>query len=102
MICQVMQNLSFQDTTALFYGCIQCRFGLKGKVDVTVKVKERRCLHNEVKTMPLELKTGKVYNEAGTVEHRAQVKLMLIEMVLCYVVCNCLVYIRRLFCMVLC
>ena len=47
---------------------------MKGKVDATVSVKERR--GNEVKMMrglPLELKTGKVYNEAGTVEHRAQV-----------------------------
>ena len=58
------------------------RFGLKGKIDATVNVKERR--GNEVKIMrrlPLELKTGKVYNEAGTVEHRAQVRTYL-----CYTV----------------
>ena len=62
------------------------RFGLKGKVDVTVSVKERRTLHGEVKIMrrlPLELKTGKVYNEAGTVEHRAQVQAYVRMCTLC-------------------
>ena len=46
-------------------------------MDVTVNVKERKGLGDEVRTMhrlPLELKTGKVYNKAGTVEHRAQVR----------------------------
>ncbi|XP_075114807.1 DNA replication ATP-dependent helicase/nuclease DNA2 [Leptodactylus fuscus] len=47
------------------------RFGLKGKIDVTAKVK----IHQKskvVKTMPLELKTGK---ESNSIEHRSQVIL---------------------------
>uniref|UniRef100_A0A8D8VN64 DNA helicase n=1 Tax=Cacopsylla melanoneura TaxID=428564 RepID=A0A8D8VN64_9HEMI len=42
--------------------------GIKGKVDVTVKVKSR----NVVKTLPLELKTGRASRSA---EHRGQVIL---------------------------
>ncbi|XP_066456772.1 DNA replication ATP-dependent helicase/nuclease DNA2 isoform X2 [Eleutherodactylus coqui] len=47
------------------------RFGLKGKIDVTTKVK----IHQKskgVKIMPLELKTGK---ESNSIEHRSQVIL---------------------------
>ncbi|XP_069609539.1 DNA replication ATP-dependent helicase/nuclease DNA2 [Ranitomeya imitator] len=47
------------------------RFGLKGKIDVTAKVK----IHQKsklIKTMPLELKTGK---ESNSIEHRSQVIL---------------------------
>ena len=52
------------------------RFGLKGKVDVTVNMRERRgvggvCVSS--KRVPLELKTGKMYRKQGTTEHRAQV-----------------------------
>lgn len=52
-----------------------CRFGLKGKVDVTVTMRERRgggsrCASHRV---PLELKTGKMHRKQGTIEHRAQV-----------------------------
>ncbi|XP_073541697.1 DNA replication ATP-dependent helicase/nuclease DNA2 isoform X2 [Phyllobates terribilis] len=47
------------------------RFGLKGKIDVTAKVK----IHQKsklIRTMPLELKTGK---ESNSIEHRSQVIL---------------------------
>ncbi|XP_073404246.1 DNA replication ATP-dependent helicase/nuclease DNA2 isoform X2 [Dendrobates tinctorius] len=47
------------------------RFGLKGKIDVTAKVK----IHQKsklIKIMPLELKTGK---ESNSIEHRSQVIL---------------------------
>lgn len=46
------------------------RFGLKGKVDVTVGVKiHRGCKVKDI-IMPLELKTGK---ESNSIEHRSQV-----------------------------
>ena len=53
-----------------------CRFGLKGKVDVTLTMGERRGRGGErvlSHRVPLELKTGKMYRKQGTVEHRAQV-----------------------------
>lgn len=54
---------------------------MKGKVDLTVAMKERRrgmggdsvLSHSRV---PLELKTGKMYRKLGTVEHRAQVEFL--------------------------
>ena len=52
------------------------RFGLKGKVDVTVNVRERRGMSGDCvssKRVPLELKTGKMHRKQGTIEHRAQV-----------------------------
>ncbi|KAM5140441.1 DNA replication ATP-dependent helicase/nuclease DNA2 [Mantella aurantiaca] len=48
------------------------RFGLKGKIDVTAKVKIHQKAKNHLKTMPLELKTGK---ESNSIEHRSQVIL---------------------------
>ncbi|XP_008060479.1 DNA replication ATP-dependent helicase/nuclease DNA2 [Carlito syrichta] len=48
------------------------RFGLKGKIDVTVGVKIHRGCKTKYKIMPLELKTGK---ESNSVEHRSQVVL---------------------------
>uniref|UniRef100_A0A8D2AS67 DNA replication ATP-dependent helicase/nuclease DNA2 n=1 Tax=Sciurus vulgaris TaxID=55149 RepID=A0A8D2AS67_SCIVU len=48
------------------------RFGLKGKIDVTVGVKIHRGSKTKYKIMPLELKTGKVSN---SIEHRSQVVL---------------------------
>uniref|UniRef100_A0A8C8R5G8 DNA replication ATP-dependent helicase/nuclease n=1 Tax=Pelusios castaneus TaxID=367368 RepID=A0A8C8R5G8_9SAUR len=48
------------------------RFGLKGKIDVTVGVKIHRTSGTEYKIMPLELKTGK---ESNSIEHRSQVVL---------------------------
>ncbi|MBZ3885918.1 DNA replication ATP-dependent helicase/nuclease DNA2 [Sciurus carolinensis] len=45
------------------------RFGLKGKIDVTVGVKIHRGSKTKYKIMPLELKTGKVSN---SIEHRSQ------------------------------
>ncbi|XP_075697549.1 DNA replication ATP-dependent helicase/nuclease DNA2 isoform X2 [Rhinoderma darwinii] len=48
------------------------RFGLKGKIDVTAKVKIHQKCKGVVKTMPLELKTGK---ESNSIEHRSQVIL---------------------------
>lgn len=48
------------------------RFGLKGKIDVTVGVKIHRGHKTKYKIMPLELKTGK---ESNSVEHRSQVVL---------------------------
>ncbi|XP_042552487.1 DNA replication ATP-dependent helicase/nuclease DNA2 [Dipodomys spectabilis] len=48
------------------------RFGLKGKIDVTVGVKIHRGSKTHYKIMPLELKTGK---ESNSVEHRSQVIL---------------------------
>uniref|UniRef100_A0A8C9ZJM4 DNA replication ATP-dependent helicase/nuclease n=1 Tax=Sander lucioperca TaxID=283035 RepID=A0A8C9ZJM4_SANLU len=53
------------------------RFGLKGKIDVTARVRIQRPRsgsHNtpEERTVPLELKTGK---ESNSIEHRSQVIL---------------------------
>lgn len=54
------------------------RFGLKGKVDVTVNLKETRGRGKQSEQVtthhvPLELKTGKMFHKQGTIEHRAQV-----------------------------
>ncbi|KAB1271546.1 DNA replication ATP-dependent helicase/nuclease DNA2 [Camelus dromedarius] len=48
------------------------RFGLKGKIDVTVGVKIHRGSKTKYKIMPLELKTGK---ESNSIEHRSQLVL---------------------------
>lgn len=48
------------------------RFGLKGKIDVTVGVRIHRDCKTRYKIMPLELKTGK---ESNSIEHRSQVVL---------------------------
>nr|KAF6455663.1 DNA replication helicase/nuclease 2 [Rousettus aegyptiacus] len=48
------------------------RFGLKGKIDVTVGVKIHRGCTTKYKIMPLELKTGK---ESNSIEHRSQLVL---------------------------
>uniref|UniRef100_M3YL63 DNA replication ATP-dependent helicase/nuclease n=1 Tax=Mustela putorius furo TaxID=9669 RepID=M3YL63_MUSPF len=48
------------------------RFGLKGKIDVTVGVKIHRGYKTKYKIMPLELKTGK---ELNSIEHRSQLVL---------------------------
>ncbi|XP_036294221.1 DNA replication ATP-dependent helicase/nuclease DNA2 [Pipistrellus kuhlii] len=48
------------------------RFGLKGKIDVTVGVKIHRGCRTKYKVMPLELKTGK---ESNSIEHRSQLVL---------------------------
>uniref|UniRef100_A0A3B5LXY3 DNA replication ATP-dependent helicase/nuclease n=1 Tax=Xiphophorus couchianus TaxID=32473 RepID=A0A3B5LXY3_9TELE len=53
------------------------RFGLKGKIDVTAKVRIQRSRNGsnrvcEEKTVPLELKTGR---ESNSIEHRSQVIL---------------------------
>ncbi|XP_072484885.1 DNA replication ATP-dependent helicase/nuclease DNA2 isoform X1 [Notamacropus eugenii] len=48
------------------------RFGLKGKIDVTVNVKIHRGSKATYGIMPLELKTGK---ESNSIEHRSQVVL---------------------------
>ncbi|XP_004386454.2 DNA replication ATP-dependent helicase/nuclease DNA2 isoform X4 [Trichechus manatus latirostris] len=48
------------------------RFGLKGKIDVTVGVKIHQGCKMKYKIMPLELKTGK---ESNSIEHRSQVVL---------------------------
>ncbi|XP_074088489.1 DNA replication ATP-dependent helicase/nuclease DNA2 isoform X2 [Macrotis lagotis] len=48
------------------------RFGLKGKIDVTVNVKIHRESKATCRIMPLELKTGK---ESNSIEHRSQVVL---------------------------
>lgn len=51
------------------------RFGLKGKIDVTARIRIQRPRNGshrtpEEKTVPLELKTGK---ETNSIEHRSQV-----------------------------
>ncbi|XP_019954414.2 DNA replication ATP-dependent helicase/nuclease DNA2 [Paralichthys olivaceus] len=53
------------------------RFGLKGKIDVTARVRIQRSRQGnhttpEEKTLPLELKTGR---ESNSIEHRSQVIL---------------------------
>nr|XP_057945635.1 DNA replication ATP-dependent helicase/nuclease DNA2 [Doryrhamphus excisus] len=53
------------------------RFGLKGKIDLTAQVRIQRARNvssksSEMKTIPLELKTGK---ESNSIEHRSQVIL---------------------------
>ena len=79
-----------------------CRFGLKGKVDATLRMKVREkekregerererdtctctCIfppvqvtdsncHSEEYLVPLELKTGRMNTKYGTTQHRAQV-----------------------------
>ena len=58
------------------------RYGLKGRVDVSVSIKERRRVNLEscaeattvTSRVPLELKTGKMFRKQGTIEHRAQVQ----------------------------
>ena len=60
------------------------RYGLKGRVDVSVSVKERRQVNQEscleattvTSRVPLELKTGKMFRKQGTIEHRAQVHII--------------------------
>lgn len=47
------------------------RFGLKGKIDVTARVKIHRQGGIQSRIMPLELKSGK---ESNSVEHRSQVQ----------------------------
>lgn len=51
---------------------------MKGKVDVTVNLKETRGRGKQSEQVtthhvPLELKTGKMFHKQGTIEHRAQV-----------------------------
>uniref|UniRef100_A0A8C9EI47 DNA replication ATP-dependent helicase/nuclease n=1 Tax=Pavo cristatus TaxID=9049 RepID=A0A8C9EI47_PAVCR len=48
------------------------RFGLKGKIDVTARVKIHRQCGVQSRIMPLELKSGK---ESNSIEHRSQVIL---------------------------
>ncbi|XP_037256405.1 DNA replication ATP-dependent helicase/nuclease DNA2 isoform X1 [Falco biarmicus] len=48
------------------------RFGLKGKIDVTARVKIHRQSGVQSRIMPLELKSGK---ESNSIEHRSQVVL---------------------------
>ncbi|KAK9542627.1 hypothetical protein VZT92_000471 [Zoarces viviparus] len=53
------------------------RFGLKGKIDLTARVRIQKprsgsCRTSEERTVPLELKTGK---ESNSIEHRSQVIL---------------------------
>uniref|UniRef100_A0A8B9FR10 DNA replication ATP-dependent helicase/nuclease DNA2 n=1 Tax=Amazona collaria TaxID=241587 RepID=A0A8B9FR10_9PSIT len=48
------------------------RFGLKGKIDVTARVKIHREPGVQSRVMPLELKSGK---ESNSIEHRSQVIL---------------------------
>ncbi|XP_051475691.1 DNA replication ATP-dependent helicase/nuclease DNA2 isoform X2 [Apus apus] len=48
------------------------RFGLKGKIDVTAKVKIQCQSGEQSRVMPLELKSGK---ESNSIEHRSQVIL---------------------------
>ncbi|XP_065527044.1 DNA replication ATP-dependent helicase/nuclease DNA2 isoform X2 [Lathamus discolor] len=48
------------------------RFGLKGKIDVTARVKIHRQPGVQSRVMPLELKSGK---ESNSIEHRSQVIL---------------------------
>ena len=65
------------------------RYGLKGKVDVTVAIEETSDMNTRGHSsptvqeditppvrnvrLPLELKTGKMFRKQGTIEHRAQV-----------------------------
>ena len=59
------------------------QFGLKGKIDATVEVKihHRPSAESSFKSfespgnvlVPLELKTGKMMSQLGSVDHRAQV-----------------------------
>uniref|UniRef100_A0A8C4Q3P1 DNA replication ATP-dependent helicase/nuclease DNA2 n=1 Tax=Eptatretus burgeri TaxID=7764 RepID=A0A8C4Q3P1_EPTBU len=75
-------NLAVCDITDIEESIWSPRFGLKGKLDVTVKVAVQRCRRgsglqkNRVATLeavlPLELKTGR---ESNSLEHRAQVIL---------------------------
>uniref|UniRef100_A0A8D2LPX6 DNA replication ATP-dependent helicase/nuclease DNA2 n=1 Tax=Varanus komodoensis TaxID=61221 RepID=A0A8D2LPX6_VARKO len=60
------------------------RFGLKGKIDVTVGVKIHHRSKTHFKIMPLELKSGK---ESNSIEHRSQVCHFVV--VTCKVVTSC-------------
>ena len=60
-----------------------CRYGLKGKVDVTVGLKERRGAEGDrevtfTRRVPLEIKTGKMNYNQRSIEHRAQVRVTLL------------------------
>jgi len=58
------------------------RYGLKGKVDVSVTIAEGSLLNRfdvgerKLNRVPLELKTGKLFRKQGTIEHRAQVSVL--------------------------
>ncbi|RDD47872.1 DNA replication ATP-dependent helicase/nuclease DNA2 [Trichoplax sp. H2] len=64
------------------------RYGLKGKIDATVEVKihkrekgiETRDTLQESHTIPLELKTGKMWSSAGSLSHRAQARFKYLEL----------------------
>ncbi|XP_047126178.1 DNA replication ATP-dependent helicase/nuclease DNA2 isoform X2 [Hydra vulgaris] len=51
------------------------RLGLKGKIDVSVELIVHRKPKKNKYIVPLELKTGKMFSEAGSIEHRAQVAI---------------------------
>lgn len=60
------------------------RFGLKGKIDLTARIRIQRPPNRshrglEEKTVPLELKTGR---ESNSVEHRSQVGWLVLEIYL--------------------
>ncbi len=49
---------------------------------MTVNIKEKRGARKQsevviTERVPLELKTGKVFRKQGTIEHRAQVRILL-------------------------
>ena len=80
----VTQDLQCSPATLYF-----TRYGLKGKVDVTVTIDETSDMNTRGHSsptvqedvtppvrnvrLPLELKTGKMFRKQGTIEHRAQV-----------------------------
>lgn len=60
------------------------RFGLKGKIDLTARIRIQRPPNRshrglEEKTVPLELKTGR---ESNSVEHRSQVGWLVLKIYL--------------------
>lgn len=62
------------------------RFGLKGKIDVTARVKIHCQSGVQTRVMPLELKSGK---ESNSIEHRSQVQAPNVSFlsVLCVLLC---------------
>lgn len=68
------------------------RFGLKGKIDLTTRVRIQRTRNvgdksSEVMTIPLELKTGR---ESNSIEHRSQVgrKHLAMKNTVCCISCR--------------
>lgn len=67
----VSSNIEVVDILDIEENIWSPRFGLKGKIDVTARVKIHCHSGVQSRIMPLELKSGK---ESNSIEHRSQVQ----------------------------